>query len=184
MTVSRRRHGDELQQAIFEAVFEQITAVGYARLTMDRVAAAAGTSKPVLYRRWEDKDALVLDALRASLPAVPPEPAGEGLREDLITVLDAVRAACAVTAFHQAAAEAGQDCRQLAEERVFAPARQAILAVLEQGARRGEVRPDAVSGLVADVGPALLRTGAIGGDIPDVTTVVDQVLLPLVHDCR
>ena len=58
-----RRRGDSLRRAIFEAVFDQLQTVGYANLTMDKVAAAAHTSKAVLYRRWASKDALVAEAL-------------------------------------------------------------------------------------------------------------------------
>ncbi|MEV6925610.1 TetR/AcrR family transcriptional regulator [Dactylosporangium sp. NPDC051485] len=182
-----RRHGSELQQAIFDAVFEQIGAVGYARLTMDRVATAAGTSKPVLYRRWDSKEALVLDALRESLPVIADTPPGRGLREDLLAILHALRAAFAVTkgtAFHVIAAEAGQDCRRLADERLFAPAHRAILATLHAAAERGEIRPQRATDLVADIGPALLRGRAIDGTVPDQATVgavVDEVLLPLLH---
>ncbi|MEV8515148.1 TetR/AcrR family transcriptional regulator [Dactylosporangium sp. NPDC051484] len=182
-----RRRGNELQQAIFDAVFEQIGAIGYARLTMDRVAAAAGTSKPVLYRRWDSKEALVLDALRESLPSVPETPPGLGLREDLLAIFGGLCAAFVVTkgiAFHVVAAEAGQDCRRLADERVFGPAHRAILAVLRAAAERGEIRPDRATDLIADVGPALLRSRAIDGDVPNetmVAAVVDQVLMPLLH---
>ncbi|MER7006039.1 TetR/AcrR family transcriptional regulator [Dactylosporangium sp. NPDC000555] len=182
-----RRRGNELQQAIFDAVFDQIGAFGYARLTMDRVAVAAGTSKPVLYRRWDSKEALVLDALRESLPAVPETPLGLGLRADLLAVLHALRAAFAVTkgiAFHAVAVEAGHDCRRLADERIFAPARRAITAILRAAADRGEIDPGSVTELIADVGPALLRNRAIDGTVPDeamVTAVVDEILLPLLH---
>ena len=37
--------------------------VGYDRLTMDAVATAAKASKATLYRRWNDKASLVIDAL-------------------------------------------------------------------------------------------------------------------------
>ena len=182
-----RRRGSELQQAIFDAVFEQIAAGGYARLTMERVATAAGTSKPVLYRRWDSKEALVLDALRESLPIVPETPPGLGLRDDLRSVLHALRAAFAATkgtAFHVVAVEAGQDCRRLADERVFAPAQRAIRAILAAAADRGEIRPEVVTDLTVDVGPALLRSRALDGTVPGesaVDAVVDQVLLPLLH---
>src|ERR1051325_10067750 len=34
---------------------------GYARLTMERVAAESGVAKTTLYRRWRDKAALCMD---------------------------------------------------------------------------------------------------------------------------
>lgn len=182
---ARRRRGPALQRAIFDAVFDQINEIGYAKLTMDRVAAAAGTGKAVLYRRWDSKEALVLEALRDSLPVLGDVPDGGGLRDDLLAVLGSLRDALAATkgtAFHVVAAETGPDCRQLADERVFRPARRVILGILGRAAGRGEIRPEAVTDLIADVGPALLRSRAIDGSVPGpamVTDVVDTVLLPL-----
>lgn len=181
----RRRRGAELQQAIFDAVFDQINDVGYARLTMDRIAAAAGTSKPVLYRRWADKDVLVLDALRESLPTVTEPPPGQSLRADLLHVLGGMRDAFVVTrgiTFHVLAAEAGGDCRNLANERLFGPAHQLLLSLLGRAADRGEIRPELVTDLIADIGPALLRNRAIDGPVPDhavVVAIVDEALIPL-----
>ncbi|AEH09834.1 MULTISPECIES: TetR/AcrR family transcriptional regulator [Protofrankia] len=182
---SRRRRGPALQEAIFSAVFDQINEIGYARLTMDRIAAAAGTSKAVLYRRWESRESLVLDALRESLPTVPEPPAGQSLRADLLHVLETVRSAFTVTkgtTFHLVAAEAGGDCRALADERVFVPAHRVILDVLGRAAGWGEIRAELVTDLIAGIGPALLRSQAIDGPVPDpatVTAIVDEILLPL-----
>ncbi|MFC0440037.1 TetR/AcrR family transcriptional regulator [Kutzneria buriramensis] len=187
---AKRRRGTALQHAIFDAVFDLINEIGYARLTMERVALAAGTSKAVLYRRWPDKEALVLDALRESLPTIPEVSVHGNLRDDLLAVLEVVRSAFAMTkgtAFHLVAAEAGGDCRALANERVFAPAHDAILATMRRAAERGETRPELVTDLVADIGTALLRSRAIDGEIPPetlVTAIVDDVLLPLLSSAR
>jgi AcrR family transcriptional regulator len=180
-----RRRGAALQRAIFDAVFDQIQAVGYARLTMDRVVVAAGTSKAVLYRRWDNKEALVLDALRESMPAMADIPAQPTLREDLLMLLGALRTALVAAdgiAFHLVAAEVGGDCRAMVNERVFAPAHQAILDALGRAAGRGETSEAQVTDLVADIGPALLRSRAMdGSELPDdlVVAITDEVLLPL-----
>ncbi|MFI9387653.1 TetR/AcrR family transcriptional regulator [Kutzneria sp. NPDC052558] len=187
---AKRRRGVELQHAIFDTVFDLINEIGYARVTMERVAVAAGTSKAVLYRRWDDKESLVLDALRESLPTIPEVPDQGNLRDDLLAVLEVVRSAFAMTkgtAFHLVAAEAGGDCRALADERVFAPAHDAILTTMRRAVERGEARPELVTDLVADIGTALLRSRAIDGEIPPeslVTSIVDEVLLPLLRSTR
>ena len=62
MTATRRR-GEELEAAIHRAVFDEVTDVGYAGLTFAGVAARAGTSKPVLYRRWPTKAEMVFAAV-------------------------------------------------------------------------------------------------------------------------
>ncbi|TDD64977.1 TetR family transcriptional regulator, partial [Actinomadura rubrisoli] len=68
MSTGTRRRGGDLEAAIYEAVFAQLEAVGYRRLTMEGVAAAARTGKAALYRRWPSKDELVTDALKHVLP--------------------------------------------------------------------------------------------------------------------
>lgn len=182
---ARRRRGPVLHRAIFDAVFDQIQTVGYARLTMDRVAAAAGTSKAVLYRRWDSKEALVLDALQESMPAMPDVPGQPTLREDLLMLLGALRSALAAAqgiAFHLVAAEVGGDCQALVNERLFAPAHRAVLGALRRAAERGEISAVMATDLIADIGPALLRSRAMDGSaLPDalVAAITDEVLIPL-----
>ncbi|WP_300679669.1 TetR/AcrR family transcriptional regulator [Nocardioides sp.] len=55
---------------------------GYAGTTLDQIAAAAGVAKTTLYRRWDSKAALVLDALVGVLgePPVQGEDRDAGLR--------------------------------------------------------------------------------------------------------
>ena len=52
---SSRRRGTKLEDALLDAAWEELQEVGYTRLTMEAVAARAGTSKPVLYRRWPNR---------------------------------------------------------------------------------------------------------------------------------
>lgn len=85
----QRRRGDALEHALFEATLEELRAVGYRRLTFDSVALRAGTSKAVLYRRWSNRQELVIAALRASKPPVPgPAPDRGSLRGDVLSVFE------------------------------------------------------------------------------------------------
>lgn len=86
---NQRRRGDALEQALFDATLEEMKAVGYRRLTFDSVALRAGTSKAVLYRRWSNRQELVIAALRASRPPVPgPAPDTGTLRGDVLAVFE------------------------------------------------------------------------------------------------
>ena len=71
------------------------------------------------------------------------------------------------------------------DERFQAPRRQALLGLLQRGVDRGEVRPEAVSPLVADVMPAVLFHRLVLQREPltedDIRDVVDQVLVPLIR---
>jgi AcrR family transcriptional regulator len=84
----RRRRGEELEGALLDAAWEELERVGYAGLTYDAVASRAGTSKPVLYRRWPSKPDLVLAALQhAGLLAQRELPDTGSLRDDAIASL-------------------------------------------------------------------------------------------------
>ncbi len=59
-----RRRGQVLEEAILFAAWEELLETGYTQMTMESVATRAGTNKSVLYRRWPDKSALVIAAMR------------------------------------------------------------------------------------------------------------------------
>src|SRR3954465_11667192 len=59
----RPRAGGNREAEILEAALDVLGEVGYDRLTMDAVALRAKASKATLYRRWNGKVSLVIDAL-------------------------------------------------------------------------------------------------------------------------
>jgi AcrR family transcriptional regulator len=59
----QRRRGDELEAALLDAAWDELVEVGFARLTMESVAARARTGVAVLYRRWPGQDALTMAAI-------------------------------------------------------------------------------------------------------------------------
>jgi AcrR family transcriptional regulator len=62
--VRHRRRGEELERAVLTAAWEELVDVGFASLTMESVAARAKTGVAVLYRRWPNKDELVMATLQ------------------------------------------------------------------------------------------------------------------------
>jgi AcrR family transcriptional regulator len=62
--VRHRRRGEELEQAVLTAAWDELVDAGFASLTMESVAARARTGVAVLYRRWSNKDDLVMAALQ------------------------------------------------------------------------------------------------------------------------
>lgn len=90
----RRRRGPELERAILEAAWAELTEAGFTGLTMESVAQRAKTGVAVLYRRWPRKDELVLDAMREYMNSRPVEIPDVGdLREDLVLMLGNINAA-------------------------------------------------------------------------------------------
>jgi len=58
-----RRRGSHLEDAILDAAWAELVDQGYPRLTLEGVAKRAGTSRPVLHRRWPSRTALATAAL-------------------------------------------------------------------------------------------------------------------------
>jgi len=52
---------ENVTSAIAAAAFEELAETGYARMSMDAVARRAGVGKAALYRRWDSKDAMLID---------------------------------------------------------------------------------------------------------------------------
>lgn len=61
---AKRRRGESLENAILEAAWNELEAVGYSAFTFEAVAKRAATSRPVLYRRWPSRVELALAAMR------------------------------------------------------------------------------------------------------------------------
>ena len=59
-----------LDQAIEVATLELLSELGFAGMTVEAVAAAAGVGKPAIYRRYADKAALVAAVIAGRLPVL------------------------------------------------------------------------------------------------------------------
>jgi AcrR family transcriptional regulator len=81
-----RPRSADADHAIVEATLELLTEAGVASLAIEQVAARAGVAKATIYRRWPNKEALILDAL-ATVEDQPPALPGTSLRDDLLTLV-------------------------------------------------------------------------------------------------
>jgi AcrR family transcriptional regulator len=83
-----RRRGAQLETALLDAAWAELVETGFANLTMESVAARAQTGIAVLYRRWPNKDQLVLAAIAHYSQTRPLETPDTGtLRGDLRVLL-------------------------------------------------------------------------------------------------
>ncbi|MGW2252750.1 TetR-like C-terminal domain-containing protein [Kitasatospora sp. NPDC001660] len=193
LTRPARRRGKELENAIFEATLDQLTSGGYARLTMEGVAAAARTGKAALYRRWASKVELVVDALDSTLPRPNGIPDLGSTRGELLQLIDVFAGAMSSRAGSALQVLMGELDHEQAlmfkdfiVQRVIAPTTGTILDILRRGAERGEVRPGAVTPMVADVAPAMLlyqvKIRGRENMPPDYAVrLVDDVLVPMIR---
>jgi AcrR family transcriptional regulator len=185
----RRRRGDELDAAIREAVLKLLATNGPAGVTMEAVAAAARTSKPVLYRRWPDSGSLLRDTLlRTATAAIPHEDTGS-YRGDMLAILRgwaalfSGAAAPAVQALISAMAH-DQELAAAFREDVIGWRKKEMAALLSRGIARGDVRADVPVEIARELGQSVLwhRLLVTGDPIDDdlVVQLVDEVLVPFV----
>jgi AcrR family transcriptional regulator len=85
-----RPRNPAVDAAILAAALGLLIERGYARLTMEQVAARAGVGKSSLYLRWPTKVALVAEALQHRSGAVPEVPDTGRVREDMRLFLQAL----------------------------------------------------------------------------------------------
>lgn len=68
---TERRRGARLEEAILDAAWAELVERGYPGLTLEGVARRAGTSRPVLHRRWPSRTALATAALARHISQNP-----------------------------------------------------------------------------------------------------------------
>ncbi|NJP97651.1 TetR/AcrR family transcriptional regulator [Nonomuraea sp. FMUSA5-5] len=71
-----------VNDVVFAATLSTVHELGYARATVERIAAAAGVAKTTIYRRWPTKGALIVDCL---LDAFGPVPVDGGSRAAILS---------------------------------------------------------------------------------------------------
>lgn len=68
--------------AILAATLELVGEVGISGMSMDELARRAGVAKATIYRRWSNKESLVIDALHSAMSPIESQDTGS-LRGDL-----------------------------------------------------------------------------------------------------
>ncbi|GIH23933.1 TetR family transcriptional regulator [Acrocarpospora phusangensis] len=192
--VRRRRHGKQLESALLAAGWDELVEVGYARLTMESIAVRARTSEAVLYRRWANKDQLVLAAIehyRCANPVAVPDTGA--LRSDLLAQLTAVSEAlagffaiAAAAAFSGLLADTGLTPSQ-ARDKVMATQPLPRVRIIYQRAHdRGEIDLERVPSAVLAMPFELVRHDMLMDLEPlkpaRIQSIVDELFLPLVQN--
>ncbi len=155
-----------------------------ATATIDAIARRAGVSRPLIYRWWPDRSAVVLEALLQATAAAAPYPDTGNLRTDLsrqmrdyVTVLTGPLGAAyrAMFADAQRNPRAAQDLRQ----QLIGPRRAATRQVLEAAVGDGTLKPGANLDVVIDqlYAPVLYRLLLGHAPLDDhlVDALIDQL---------
>ena len=188
-TATRPRCEGDREAEILEATLQVLSELGYDRLTMDAVALRAKASKATLYRRWNGKVSLVIDALQQGHQHPHQRHAIDtgSLRGDLIAAfcgLGGLTDRPEVDTFGAIVTAIARD-EEFADafrREVLAPKLAATTALFERARARGEIGPGVDIELLA---PALagivLHRFFILGEPPTrdvVVDVIDQIILP------
>ena len=184
--VTRPRVEGDREQEILDATLDVLVDVGYDRLTMDSVAAAAKASKATLYRRWSTKAALVIEALSSQKDPVV-EPDTGSLRGDLIASFcghggltdehQTAVFASVLTAIHR-----DTEFAEAFRRDFIGPKAAVAERIFERALARGEVDAYVDLAILVPTLPGIvLHRMFLLGEQPTpelITAVIDQIVLP------
>jgi AcrR family transcriptional regulator len=190
--VASRRRGAALESALLDAAWTELQSVGYAKLTMERVADRAKTSRAVIYRRWPSRHELVIAAL------VHQQPTGRGrildtgsLREDVLTIMrrasrriSEIGPATVVGLLNDLMAD---DTSDTIIDQLARGGGEVMNEALARAATRGEARervPERVARLPLDLIRHELILTHRSPSSKTLEEIVDQIFLPLVAPGR
>ena len=180
-----RPRSEEAHRAILAAVVELLSEHGLGGLTIEAVAARAGVGKTTIYRRWETKNELVLEAMEQLRPPGPPPDTGS-LLGDLGALVAVQRqrleASLLPRVIPRVLGESLEDPDLHAQivERAVNPIRDILGEIVRRALDRGELREDLDVETMIDVLHAspiyalLMARGAI-----DAVAGVPERVVPL-----
>ena len=183
-----RRRGAALEYAILDAAWAELIEHGYANMTLEAVAQRAGTSRPVLHRRWPSRMKLASAALARYLALNPIEiPDLGSVRVEMSLLLrklsdrarpDLLRLFFDMTGDLVDAKSNFADVRaEFANDRL-------IRTILDRGIARGEVDPDRLTPRIVALPTDLARHEVLMTLKPladeVIRGIVEEIFLPLV----
>lgn len=184
-----RRRGEDLENALLEAAWEELKQSGFGDFTIDAVAQRAQTSRAVLYRRWPGKFELIAAAARFAVlrnRGPRPEPAGS-LREDLLGMLrwanrTDVRTVIEATAhLGEYLSREGLTFKDFRE--AFLRGRDVAYSPLDAAVERGEIDAAVLTPRVRSLLFDLFRHEVLSNARPvteeAMAEIVDEVVIPL-----
>jgi AcrR family transcriptional regulator len=185
-----RPRSAEAHQAILDATLSLLATQGFAGMSIEEVANRAGVGKATIYRWWDSKENLALEALQHLYAKQPIIDTGD-LRHDLIAMIED---------FIQFIEERKPQLEgltfkligefkthpklfQMFYARIVEPRLQRVLQMIEQAQERGELRKDldplVLFGLCGS--PYLYRMLLCGKIVPQGDHWAEQVVDAILH---
>ncbi len=183
--MNTRRRGLELEEAILHAAWEELMHAGYKSFTMEEVASRAKTSKPVIYRRWANREELVLATIQKNMP----KPVGDipdtgDIRNDVIIVMKRLN-----DTLSKIGAETLHGLMSVLIDIPFSEIlnmrrTNTMQTIIQQAIERGEIKEEKVSERIARLPIDLIRHELLNTYEPvadkTIVEIVDNIFLPLI----
>jgi AcrR family transcriptional regulator len=182
---NRWGRSEQAREAVLEAADDLLAERGFAGVTIEGIATAAGVAKQTIYRWWTSKTDILMDALAQDAAALTPADHGD-LREDLYDQLSQL-------ADFLTGSDAGAVCRALVGQALHDPGFAAVFRArflaeqrerdrlpLDRAIARGELPPD--TDVLSDIdelhGPIYYRVLVTGAPVgrPFTDRLVDHYL--------
>lgn len=185
-----RPRSDSVRRAILSSTLQLLDELGYAKLTVEGVAALAQAGKATIYRWWSNKARLVGEALMEESDPQLPFPDTGSVREDFRRQLQLVAQLFNSPKGKRIAMIIGvaQEEPELLESfrtHFLASRRAEAGQILQRGVRRGELRSEVFSEVALDAlyGPLYFRLLTDHGSLsPDyVDALCDLVMTGLLR---
>ncbi|MER7399926.1 TetR/AcrR family transcriptional regulator [Streptomyces sp. NPDC000151] len=165
---------EEKTAAIRAAVFAELAAVGFGRMSIEGIARRAGVGKTAVYRRWRSKLHLVLDVVTALAAEGMPVPDTGALRSDVRMLLEvasrALRHPMAAQIIPDLLAEAARspEIAEALRSALHDSQESMTRTMVSRAVERGELRPDVDVRLALDLitGPLYWRVVVLRGGLP------------------
>jgi AcrR family transcriptional regulator len=184
-----RRRGEVLEEAIMRSALAELAEVGYAGVSMERIASRARTSKAALYRRWPDRAHLIVDSYLRFVVTDIQTPDTGSLRGDVISLLRQLAdlmTSPVVQMLHGLLVDIGDngEFRALVREQVTVLKPILMRPILDRAKVRGELRHPLTPRQLA-LPIDLIRNEVLqhGAGVTDavIEEIVDEIFLPLVR---
>jgi AcrR family transcriptional regulator len=186
---STRRRGAALEAAILDAAWDVLITDGWNGFTFAAVAERVHSSKPVLYRRWRNREELLRATLRRQGQITQREVLDTGsLREDTIAVLTGVNqlrgSVAAVMSMSLSAQfrELGLSPAELRRE-LLGDRESSMEIIVARAMARGELGPKTPPARVISLPVDLLRHELLmtleSAAPQTIISIVDDAFLPL-----
>lgn len=189
----RRRTGGRsarVRAAVLESTYALALERGLTGFSVADVAERAGVHQTSIYRRWTDRENLLVDAVRSRIDAAAPVPDTGSLDGDVHAFLETIAAFMRTPEgllLSRLAVAAGENPALLAARNAYwQPVLAGAAEIFERASARSEIRTNIAPSAAVEilVGPLWFRALVIGGDLDGafVTAIAQTVLTGLGPD--